>query len=102
LQLLDPRDIGTRFRELDALAGAAPAVDVVLARVVRGQGVLLVAVFLEEVAEVPGAVADVDLGVVEILDSELRATRVDGDTLGRVLEKLHQPDGAGTRAGVGL
>ena len=68
LQLLDAIDVRTRLRELDALAGAAPAVDVVLARVVGSQGVLLVAVLQQQVAEVPGAVADVDLGVVEILD----------------------------------
>src|SRR5439155_4905180 len=64
--------------------------------------VLLVAVLLQQVAEIPGAVPDVELGVVEILDPELRPARMDGDSLGRVREELHQTDRAGGRPGVRL
>jgi len=43
-------------------------------------------------AEVPGAVTNVDLGVVEILDPETRAAGMEGDPFGRIGEELHQAD----------
>ena len=49
LQVLDPVDVRTRLGELDAFALGAPAVDVLLARVVRSERVLLVAVLVEQV-----------------------------------------------------
>ena len=65
VDLLDPldlRDVAPRLRELDPDALLAPAVDVARACVVGGERGALVAVAVEEVAEVPRAVADVDLG----------------------------------------
>ena len=50
LQLLDANDVRTRLRELDALAGAAPPVDVVLPCVVGSEGVALVVVLQQQVA----------------------------------------------------
>src|SRR2546426_8728856 len=52
--------------------------------------------------EVPGAVTDVDLGVVEILDPETRATSMERDPFGGVRQELHQADRAGRRPSVGL
>ena len=49
LQVLDPLDVRARLGELDLLAVRAPAVDVPLARVVRGEHEPLVVVLLEEV-----------------------------------------------------
>src|SRR5207237_7754681 len=69
-----------------------PLVDVPLAGVMSGQRGPLVPVLVEQVAQVPGAVADVDLGVVEILYPELRPSRVDSDSLRRVRKQLHQSD----------
>ena len=66
LQPLDTGDVCARLRELDRLVLRAPAVDVLLPGVVRGERGPLVAVLVEQMAEVPGAVADVDLGLVEV------------------------------------
>ena len=60
LQVLDLLDVRARLGELDLLAVRAPAVDVPLAGVVRGEDEPLAVVLLEEVVEVPRAVADVD------------------------------------------
>src|SRR5438128_2253411 len=81
LQPLDPVDVGAGLREPDALAERAPDVDVVLARVVRGERAPLVAVLVEQVPQVPGAVADVDLGVVQVLHPEARAAGAERDSL---------------------
>src|SRR5829696_8043869 len=97
--MLDPLDVVAGLREGDSLPFGAPLVDVVLARVVGRQGGALVVVLVEQVPQVPGAVADVDLGIVEIGDAEPRAARVDGDALRCVWEQLHQSDRA--RAGTG-
>src|SRR5919199_333061 len=50
-------------------------------------------------AEVPGAVADVDLRLVEGVDAEARAAGADGDPLRRRRLELHQADRARARAG---
>jgi hypothetical protein len=47
----------------------------------RGQRRALVAVLAQQMVEVPGAVADVDLRVVQVGDDELRAAGVHGDAL---------------------
>src|SRR5437762_4079980 len=101
LEVLDPVDIAARFRELDALALLQPGVDVVLPRVVGGEREALVAVLVEKVSQVPGAVTDVDLRVVEIADAETGAAGVDGDPLRGRGQELHQPDRARARARVG-
>src|SRR5436190_9271687 len=72
LELLDALDVVPRLGERDPAALPAPEVDVVLAGVVGGQGEPLVSVLVEQVAEVPRAVADVDLRVVEVGDAEAR------------------------------
>src|SRR4029079_6523876 len=78
-------------------AGRAPAVDVLLAGVVRSEREPLVAVLRQQVMEIPGAVAHVQLRVVEIGEDELRSAGADRDALrGRGLE-LHQADRAGAR-----
>ena len=59
-------DVVPRLREPDPAAFAAPLVDVALPRVVRGERGTLVLVAVEEVPEVPGAVADVELRVEEV------------------------------------
>ena len=83
LQVLDPVDVRPRLGELDADALAPPAVDVPLARVVGREHEPLVAVLVEEVAEVPGAVADVDLRVGQVADVEGRAAGAQRDPLRR-------------------
>src|SRR5512133_638951 len=103
LQSLDLVDVVPRLAELDPDVLPLPAVDVVLAGVVgreREPFVLVVAV--EEVAEVPGAIADVDLGVRQVGDAEVVAARVLGDALRRVRRELHEADGARAGAGVGV
>src|SRR5262245_5715687 len=99
--MLDTIDVVARLGEDDAPPVTAPLVDVLLPRVVRGKGCSLVAVPVEQMAEVPGAVANVDLGRVQILDAEPAATCVNRDALGCVREQLHQPDRARARLGVG-
>src|SRR3954464_5813605 len=99
-QVLDPRDVVPCLGKRDALPLAAPGVDVLLAGVVGGERRALVSVLVQQMAQVPRAVADVDLGVVEIGDPEARAARVDRDPLGRVRQQLHQADRAGARARV--
>src|SRR5215471_19175468 len=53
-------------------------------------------------AEVPRAVADVDVGVREVRDAEAAAAGVLGDALCRARRQLHQSDRPRTRAGVGI
>src|SRR3954451_2540374 len=102
LQLLDPLDVMPRLGERDPAALAAPEVDVVLTGVVGGEGEPLVAVLVEEVPEVPRAVADVDLGVVEVGDAEARPAGAQGNALGGARKELHQADRSGPRAGVSV
>src|SRR5205823_2766645 len=97
LQLLHPAHVGARLGETDAGAAGEPPVDVVLARVVGGEGRPLVAVLVQQVAEVPRAVADVDLWVVEVGDREPRPTGVDGYPLGSRRQQLHEAYGPGLR-----
>src|SRR2546430_12782788 len=66
LEPLDLVDIRAGLRELHAFAFGAPGVDVLLAGVVRRECKALVSVLLEQMVEIPGAVADVDLRVVQI------------------------------------
>ena len=98
--MLDPLDVVPGLRERDPLPLGTPVIDVVLPRVVGGESGALVVVLVEQVPQVPGAVADVDLGVVEVGDAELGAPRVDGDPLRGVGKQLHQPDRARARARV--
>src|SRR5947208_12332439 len=72
-QLLDAGDVGARLGVADAGPASEPAVDVVLARVVGGERRTLVVVLVEQVPQVPSAVANVDLGVVEVFRAEARA-----------------------------
>src|SRR5207245_863004 len=73
LQALDPLDVGPRLRERDPLPVCPPAINVFLARVVRGERGSLVAVLVQQMPQVPRAVADVDLRVIEIPCAKLRA-----------------------------
>ncbi len=57
---------------------------------------------IAEVREIPGAVAHVDLGVVEIRDDEAVSPGPERDPLRRLREELHQPDRARARARVGV
>jgi len=63
LQMLDAVDVRSCLRKLDRLSLGTPTVDVALTRVVGGKHEPLVAVLAEEVVELPGAVADVDLRI---------------------------------------
>src|SRR5438034_1433312 len=101
LEVLDAVDITARLRELDALSLLQPGVDVVLPRVVGGEREALVSVLVEEVSQVPGAVADVDLRVVEVADAETGAAGVNGDPLRGRGQELHQPDRTRARARIG-
>src|SRR4029079_7207247 len=102
LHVLDLLDIAPRLGELDADALLEPAVDVARAGMIRGERGELVAIAVEEVAEVPGAVADVDLGRVEVIDDEPVSSRSHCDASGRIGQQLHQAHraGVGPRAGV--
>src|SRR5581483_709282 len=102
LELLDTIDVPLRLRVRDPLSLLDPAVDVPLAGVVRGEREPLVAaVEIEQVAQVPRAVADVQLGVVEVANPELRPARPRRDALRGRRQQLHQPDRARLRARVG-
>src|SRR5439155_20445572 len=79
LQPLHLVDVVARLRELDADALRAPAVDIRLAGVVSGEGRSLVAVLVQQVTQVPAAVADVDLRVLEIGRDESAAARARRD-----------------------
>src|ERR1044071_4359981 len=57
----------------------------------------LVTGLLEEVLEVPGAVANVQLWVREVADAERRAAGADRDAACRRRRELHQPDGTRLR-----
>ena len=72
-----------------------PAVDVLLAGVVGGEREPLVVVPLEKVAEIPRAVADVDVGVREVGDAETAAAGVLRDAPGGGRRQLHEADGSG-------
>src|ERR687887_2259235 len=103
-------DVVARLREGDVAdrveagrpAGAAhPAVDVVRAGVVRrDREHLVAAVAGEQVAQVPGAVRDVDLSRPEVLQLEAGAARLARDELRGAREELHQTLGPGARGAV--
>src|SRR5581483_6535520 len=95
LQMLDTLHVRGRLRELDRLALRPPRIDVALAGVVRGEHEPLAAVLAEEVLEVPRAVADVDLRVVEIRRVEPRSAGADRDAARGRRRELHQADRAG-------
>src|SRR5919201_3581357 len=94
LQVLDSCDIVARLGERDAFTSPVPLVDVLLPCVVRGQGRSFVLVLVQQVTQVPRAVANVDLGVVELVDPEPGAACVDSDPLGGIGKQLHQADRA--------
>ena len=73
---------------------AAPLVDVRLAGVVRREREPLVVVLVEQVPQVPRAVAHVDLGIVEIGEDEIVAACVHRDPLRRRRLQLHEADRA--------
>src|SRR5262245_1711014 len=82
-----------------AQARAAPGGDVGLAGVVgRERGDHVAVEFVEEVAQVEGPVADVDLGIGEVVGAEGRAAAQVLDQLGGLRGHLHQA----ARTGVGL
>ena len=72
-------DVGARLGELDRLSVRAPPVDVALAGVVGREHELLAAVLVEEILQIPRAVADVDLRVVEVVGVERAAVRANRD-----------------------
>src|SRR5262245_42064231 len=94
---LDLGHVRPRLREDDAGPFAPPAVHVPLARVVRGERGLHVAVAVAQVVEVPRAVADVDLRVLEVGEHEPRPAGASRDPLRRRRQELHQADGPGVR-----
>src|SRR5262249_3627832 len=67
-----------------------PSVDGRLARVVGGERQSLVPVLVDELAEVPGAVADVDVRVVEVRHLEARAAGPVRNRLAGYRLDLHQ------------
>ena len=75
-----------------------PLVDLALPRVVGGERQDRVAVVLvEQVAQVPGAVGDVDLRRGEVGALEAGAAGLARDVVGRLGHQLHQALGAGVR-----
>jgi len=100
LQVLDAPNVVARLGEGDPHALTQPQVDVRLAGVVGGERELLVPVPVEEMAQIPGAVADVDLRVVEIRDAEGLAAGANRDPFGGDRLELHQPDRSGLRLGI--
>src|SRR5439155_1300228 len=101
LQALDLVDVGPGLGELHVLARRAPAVDVLLARVVGGEREPLVVVLHQQMMEVPGAVANVQLRVVQVGEHELRAAGPNRDPLRGGGLQLHEPDRTGARLGIG-
>ena len=92
-----PVDVRARLRELDVLARGAPLSTFAWPALYAASASRSSSYFVEQVVQVPRAVADVDLGVVEIGEHELRAAGADRDPLrGRRL-KLHQADRARAR-----
>ena len=76
---------------VEAQARAAPGGDVRLAGVVGGQRRdLVVAELLDQVVEIEGAVADVDVGVGEIIELERLSPAQALDHLCRARRDLHQ------------
>ena len=102
LQLLHALDVVARLGELDPAPLFPPAVDVRLAGVVGGERELLVLVLVEQVAQVPGAVADVQLRVDEVALVPAAAAGAVGDPLRGRGQELHQADCAGAGHGIGL
>ena len=94
-------DVGAGLRELDPDTLLAPAVDVALTRVVRGERRAGAAVLAHQLAQVPRAVADVDLGVEQVADHETVAAGAQRDRPAGLGEELHQAEGAGRGACVG-
>jgi hypothetical protein len=92
----------TRLRELDPEPAPPPLVHVRLARVVRGQRQRLVVVLVQQVAQVPRAVADVELGDEQVLGPPALAAGPVGDALAGLREQLHQSDRAGAGACIGV
>ena len=91
LRVLDAVHVREHVGRDDALMAADPAIDGRLAGVVGSERSPLVAVLVEQPAQVPRAVADVDVGVVEIGDGERRPAGPLRDRLGRHRRQLHQP-----------
>src|SRR5215210_1594032 len=96
--MLDPSDVVPGLCKRDPLPLGAPVVDVVLAGVVGGERGALVVVLVEQVPQVPGAVAHVDLRVVEVGDAKPGASCVNRDALRGGGKQLHQADRARARA----
>src|SRR4029077_12962539 len=95
LQALDLVDVVACLVELDPDVLPLPAVDVVLAGVVGGKREpLVLVVAVEQVAQVPRAVADVDVRVGQVGDAETAAAGRLRDALRRGRRQLHQPHGA--------
>src|SRR5665811_2192798 len=94
-------DVGPRFVERDRLdpqRDPTPALGLGRARVVGGERGDLVAVELrQQLPQVEGAVADVDVGVGEIGRPEIGAAAAVLDLVGGFRRHLHQPARAGTR-----
>ncbi len=98
--LLDVRDVGTRLRERHVVGGVEavgpagpldPAVNVGLAGVVGSdRGRFVPAVVVDQVAQEPGPVGDVDLGRGEIRLRELHAARPPRDEVRGLGRDLHQ------------
>src|SRR3954465_2095503 len=82
---LRERDVLGDAERLAAVAGPLPpAVDLALPRVVGGERERLVAVVArEQVAQVPGAVGDVDLRIRQVALLEPRAAGLSRDVVGR-------------------
>lgn len=77
---------------------ADPGLDVAAAGVVGGEGEDVVAVeFALQGAQVPDAVADVALGLVDGLDGIRGVFELAGNPLGGVGHELHEADGAAVR-----
>lgn len=77
---------------------ADPLLDVAAAGVVGGEGEDVVAAeFALEAAQVPDAVADVALGLVDGLDGIRGILELAGNPLGGVGHELHESDGAAVR-----
>src|SRR5262249_15060075 len=99
-ELFDAIDVTPRLGETDPATLGDPAIDVVLAGVVRSKRHLLLSVLVQQVAEIPRAVADVDLGFAEAAAPERRPPRATCDAEGGRRQELHQPDRPRTRARV--
>src|SRR5262249_10967276 len=99
LQMFDAIDVRARLRKLDPAALLTPLVDGPLAGVVRGECQALVPVTVQQVPEEPGAVADIELRVDQIVELELRPPGPSRDPFRRRGHQLHEPHrpGRGSR-----